>query len=121
MLLPDIEAYQPHSRPYAVAEWHTRWLDAALENIRKLIPVNQCRSVAGQPGQHLVHRLDTHHYGGNSSQPAPAVLCSQAVWKPDSTQSVAPAAGSVIGLGQQVIHAPFWRPYWESETFWGRQ
>jgi hypothetical protein len=105
------EAYLPSSRAHQAAEWHTRWLDAALEKIKTVIPVSQCRPVAGQPGQHLVHRLDTHE--GNYRQHVPAALASDAVWAVDSPRSGAGAlaAGSTSGLGQQVIYAPFWRPY----------
>jgi hypothetical protein len=49
-----IEAYQPHSRAHAAAEWHTRWLDAALEKIKRVIPASQCHAMAGQQGEHGV-------------------------------------------------------------------
>lgn len=37
-----------------MAEWNTRWLDAALARIAEAIPTNMCRAVPGRPGQHLV-------------------------------------------------------------------
>lgn len=37
-----------------MAEWNTRWLDAALERIAEAIPTNMCRAVPGGRGQHLV-------------------------------------------------------------------
>ncbi len=37
-----------------MAEWNTRWLDAALERIAAAIPSTMCRAVPGAPGQHLV-------------------------------------------------------------------
>lgn len=32
------QAYRKKSHPTAAAEWHTRWLDAALENVRTAMP-----------------------------------------------------------------------------------
>lgn len=40
--------------PVSMAEWNTRWLDAALGRIAVAIPDTMCRAVAGGPGQHLV-------------------------------------------------------------------
>lgn len=45
-----IEAFLPRSHPSQAAEWHTRWLSAALDNIATAIPTQFCR-----PGEHKVH------------------------------------------------------------------
>jgi hypothetical protein len=121
-----IEAYQPHSRAHAAAEWHTRWLDAALEKIKRVIPASQCHAVAGQQGEHLVHRLqalqqrtrNSHHRAHPLPQQAPyPTTFTPTSPSPDPIAApivvTLPAAREIASPGQQVIHRPFWQPYFE--------
>jgi hypothetical protein len=43
------QAYMKKSHPTAAAEWHTRWLDAALENVRKAVPEGWDQPAGEQP------------------------------------------------------------------------
>lgn len=55
-------AYAPGAPAHAAAEWHTRWLPAALEQVVTAIPHRWCR-----PGEHQV--LDEHDIS-NPTRPA---------------------------------------------------
>jgi hypothetical protein len=110
------EAYQPHSRSHAAAEWNTRWLDAALDKIKKVIPASQCRPLADQPGQHLVHGLDAQqHHDRKLRQHASYALYSDTTSTPDPRRPdlTPPRAGVISSPGQQTIHKEFWQPYFE--------
>lgn len=45
------QAYMHQSHPTAAAEWHTRWLDAALENVRRAMPSDWQERIEPAPQQ----------------------------------------------------------------------
>jgi hypothetical protein len=118
-----IDAYLPSSHPHQAAEWNTRRLDAALEKIKKVIPASQCRAVAGRQGEHLVNALeDQQRRDRNPRQQEPSLPWAHTYPHADHHSArytaaavlTPPAAAREIGSpGQQVIHRPFWQPYFE--------
>jgi hypothetical protein len=50
------DAHQPGAGPRSTADWHTRWLPAALRAVREAIPRRGSRTCG--PGQHLITDID---------------------------------------------------------------
>jgi hypothetical protein len=119
-----IDAYLPSSHPNQAAEWNTRRLDTALEKIIRAIRPSQCRAVADRPGEHLVNQMeDQQRRNRNPQQQQPYLISTHAAYPYAGHHSARYAAASVLTLpagreilspGRQVIHRPFWQPYFEA-------
>jgi hypothetical protein len=79
------QAFVPSSPPTAAAEWHTRWLDAALSNVATAIPETWCR-----PGEHHVHKQQSQQ--GQQGQPAASSSSMSAAATQRAGSAVTPPA-----------------------------
>lgn len=101
-----LQAYLPSSSPTQAAEWHTRWLPAALESISRAIPATMCR-----PGEHLVpgtqSALRRQHPVASPGQPQSPV-------QPYSWQASPPPASAptVELLESQQATREHWGEHW---------
>lgn len=87
-------AYASDAPAHAAAEWHTRWLPAALEQVAAAIPRRRCR-----PGEHQV--LDEHDIS-NPTRPA----------EPDE----AGYRNQTVPLADDPTHPRHWGPHWEQAS-----
>jgi hypothetical protein len=113
------EAYLPRSHPNQAAEWNTRWIDATLGKIKTAIPTSRCRAVAGRKGEHLVDELEAQQRRSQDPHQHARQQTTHPAYTPaspysDPSYAHGPAQSGEIGSpGQQVIHRPFWQPYFE--------
>ncbi|MFC5211981.1 hypothetical protein ACFPM0_37395 [Pseudonocardia sulfidoxydans] len=124
------QAYLPASHPNQAAEWNTRWLDAALEKVRRHIPESRCRAVTGGPGEHLVDHLDTAQQTGRAGGPGlPYPPASEVSPYPNPyEQQYAPRPQSELRspdwAEQEVIRADYWGGYFtqamQTDLAWRR-
>lgn len=115
-----IEAYLERSHPAQAAEFNVRWLDAALEKIKRAIPDSRCRALAGRPGEHMVDRLAAQQRRDPVSSPAPAAAASPYPnpYAQSGGQHPAPQPGAEGGdpaatraAGAEVIQWDYWGDY----------
>jgi hypothetical protein len=109
------QAYLPASHPNQAAEWNTRWLDAALDKVRRHIPESRCRAVSGGPGEHLVDHLETAQQGRGGGPGLPYPPASEVSPYPNPyDQQYAPQPHeqrSPDWAEQEVIRADYWGGY----------
>ncbi|ODU05025.1 MAG: hypothetical protein ABS81_08725 [Pseudonocardia sp. SCN 72-86] len=113
------QAYLPASHPNQAAEWNTRWLDAALEKVRRHIPESRCRAVTGGPGEHLVDHLQSAQQQVRSEgSPYPNPYDQQYAPQPQSELR------SPDWAEQEVIRAGYWGGYFtqamQADLVWRR-
>ncbi|PXY16461.1 hypothetical protein BAY59_38545 (plasmid) [Prauserella coralliicola] len=136
-----IEAYLERSHPAQAAEFNVRWLDAALEKIKRAIPDSRCRALAGRPGEHLVDRLAAQQRRDPVSPPVPAATSASPYPNPYAqgggqhpaqlAAQAQPAAGSAAGgdptraAGNEVIRWEYWGDYFHeamrADLAWRRE
>lgn len=99
-----LHAYLRRSHPTGMAEWHTRWLSAALSNIKEAIPPAMCR-----PGEHDVHAEQSQENRRQRSGGPPAgrperLAGGDPPWVASSSQNVAAPPPPPAAAGGSVHH-----------------
>lgn len=120
------QAYMKTSHPTAAAEWHTRWLDAALENVRSAMPTGWDQDPqpgAAQPQQPQQPPAPGSPPPGGPQpgqpgyQPAAPVAepWRQQYTPPPAQQPAAPQGGSYSygGWRDQLATREHWHQAWE--------
>lgn len=90
-----VAAYTPNGRPDAAAEWHTRWLPAALAQLEAAVPQQWCR-----PDTHLV--FDAHGRRNRATRPA----------EPHEAENLGPGRPAAsVPLSDDVTGPRYWGRY----------
>lgn len=125
-----IEAYLERSHPTQAAEFNVRWLDAALEKVKRAIPDSRCRAAAGRPGEHLVDRLAAQQRRGPAETPVPTAGDSQYPnpYAQGASQQGPPsdeAGDPTRAAGAEVIQWGYWGEYFQqamrADLAWRRE
>jgi hypothetical protein len=131
-----VEAYLARSHPSQAAEWNTRWLDGALEQIKEAIPDTRCRAAAGRPGDHNLDALEEQQrrsrlrgdladrarelreqaarpaYAQAPGQPGASPYSDPAYAQP-ATPPAPPESRNADSPAGQVIQLDYWRGYFD--------